>query len=88
MSKPGYNPDLSDEAFRETLKGMCHEVSVEKLPPLRTFIHDKDTILLVQGPEVIILHAAMLVNMVKFINSQTHPVTGDFSPIPESSNVH
>lgn len=88
MSKPGYNPDISEEGLRATLKGFAHEVGLDPLPSVRTHIHDKDTIILTQGQEVIILHAAMLVNMVKFINSQTNPATGDFMPIPESSNVH
>ena len=88
MSKAKYTPDISEESLRATLTGFAHEVEVLPLPPLRTHIHDKDTIILTQGQDVIVIHAAMLVNMVKFINSQTNPATGDFMPIPESSNVH
>ena len=88
MSKAKYTPDISPEALRATLTGFAHQVELQPLPPLRTHIHDKDTVILTQGQDVIVIHAAMLVNMVRFINSQTNPVTGDFTPIPESSNVH
>lgn len=88
MSKPGYTPNLDPEALRKTLLGFSHQVEVQGIPPVRTHIHDKDTIIMTQGQEVIILHSAMLVNIVRFINSQTDPKTGDFTPIPESSNVH
>jgi hypothetical protein len=83
-----YNPDFSDEALRKTLTGMCHQVSMEGLSPVQTFIHDKDTIIMTQNEDTIAFHGGMLVTIVKFLNSQTNPKTGDFMPIPESTNVN
>jgi len=80
--------DISEEALRRTLEGMCHQVSVEGLPAVQTFIHDKDLVLITQGEDLVVLHAAMLVKIVNFINSQTNPKTGDFLPVPERTNVN
>lgn len=86
MSK--YEPRLDEASVRRTLEGMCHRVIVDGILPVDTYIHDKDTVIITQGEDVLFLHAAMLVKIVNFLNSQTNPKTGDFLPIPERTNVN
>ena len=84
-----YEPSPDEAALKRTLEGLCYRVAVDGILPAETFIHDKDTVIITQGEDVLFLHVAMLVKIVSFLNSQTDPRTGDFIPLTvEKTNVH